>query len=617
MNYNKHKFKIKGEEKQVKSNELLPFIRNRYYKGKMLTSSDFEAEQMYMNHKRRFINQMINGSGIACGLNVISLDDLSLMIESGMAIDATGREIVVENSIVKKLSAIVGFEDINTECISLCIRYKENDVQPIYAINRQTTESEYEYNRIQDDYELYLVDTEALDNTYVMESEFYSTGILFQNQDYIIQFRIPADIAAGCYVKAEVEVIKQSDAEVEIYYETVLQVPALASLEGVQEIHIIIDDVKLDKDQTYCREYWLLAQKEEFIDTSVMQKNGCTKIFIDGEPSSYSKVMNCKINVVNESINDLVIRGAAKSSFEFRRYDDNADCVRLADLKLIRTESAYIIESIDEKKAKKYIPTLADECKRNEYSKYFVEKIPMYERNKLVTLKKTEESLETRDNLNVPRIETGIVEIPIGENAKKGDICYSGEIMHGLGKGNVYVEVGYEYLEQNEMLGRNAKTTVYGNPILFDIGTSQVSAETAVKVLNDKGSFIVALKLLQNVRQLVLTYRWVAIKYDNEKLQDEMVINTNQSISAITPTIVLGAKDSYFFQVKYNNMKECSICYELTEPGSGEITSDGIYTAPAKEGVYEIRIYCADKPLICTYAYAIVKKKTAEELIED
>ena len=129
----------------MKSNELLPFIRNRYYKGKMLTSSDFEAEQMYMNHKRRFINQMINGSGIACGLNVISLDDLSLMIESGMAIDAAGREIVVENSIVKKLSAIAGFEDINTEYISLCIRYKEKDVQPIYAINRQTTENEYEY----------------------------------------------------------------------------------------------------------------------------------------------------------------------------------------------------------------------------------------------------------------------------------------------------------------------------------------------------------------------------------------------------------------------------------------------------------------------------------------
>ena len=82
----------------MKNSELLPFNRNRYYKGKMLTSLDFEAEQLYMNNKRRFINQMLGGSGIVCGLNVISLDDLSIMIESGVAVDDAGREIVVDSS---------------------------------------------------------------------------------------------------------------------------------------------------------------------------------------------------------------------------------------------------------------------------------------------------------------------------------------------------------------------------------------------------------------------------------------------------------------------------------------------------------------------------------------
>ena len=96
----------------------------------MLTSSDFEAEQTYMNNKRRFINQMIGGSGIACGLNVVSLDDLSIMIESGMAVDLTGREIVLESSVVKKLSAITGFEKLKTDKASLCIRYNEKEIQP-------------------------------------------------------------------------------------------------------------------------------------------------------------------------------------------------------------------------------------------------------------------------------------------------------------------------------------------------------------------------------------------------------------------------------------------------------------------------------------------------------
>jgi hypothetical protein len=33
-----------------------------------------------------------------------------------------------------------------------------------------------------------------------------------------------------------------------------------------------------------------------------------------------------------------------------------------------------------------------------------------------------------------------------------------------------------------------------------------------------------------------------------------------------------------------------------------------MYTAPSKEGVYEIYIYCTDMPKISTYVYAIVSK---------
>ena len=74
------------------------------------------------------------------------------------------------------------------------------------------------------------------------------------------------------------------------------------------------------------------------------------------------------------------------------------------------------------------------------------------------------------------------------------------------------------------------------------------------------------------------------------------------------PTVRLGAGDNYFFEVHFENMQPCTLSYELTETGSGEIGSDGTYTAPNKEGVYEIRIYCTDRPKISTYVYAIVSK---------
>ena len=106
----------------MKNTKLYPFERNRYYSGKMLTSSDFWAEQTYFNNKRRFINSLMFGSGIVCGCGVFSLDDLSILIESGVAVDPMGREIIMESSVVKKLSAIEGFESLHTNLASLSKR---------------------------------------------------------------------------------------------------------------------------------------------------------------------------------------------------------------------------------------------------------------------------------------------------------------------------------------------------------------------------------------------------------------------------------------------------------------------------------------------------------------
>ena len=600
----------------MNNDKLLPFSRNRYYKGKMLTSLDFESEQRYINDKRRFLNTMVTGSGIVCGLNVVSLDDQSLLIESGMALDDTGREIVVENSIVKKLSTIEGFEDLTTNDICLCIRYKETPTQPVYAINRQDSEKEYENNRIEEGYELFVRDTQSLEEDYEPETEFFTGGTLFENKDYEVQLRIPAYICAGQYVKLEIQVRKLSDEKAGLYYESTIQTPALTTSDGQPELVVRLNNLTLQKDQKITKEYWMLAQTEETQDTSIMFKAGSGKAVINGVEQPVSSQMNCRISIVDETPLHLVARQTGNVNIELRGMRSGADIIRLAKLSVARTGMAYLIETVDEKNVKKYIPTMRDEWKRVEYSSYFSKKLPFYENNSHTSGSRAE-AARGMCLAAGPKIETGIVEIPLGENAKKGDVCYSGEIMHGLGPGNVYVEVGYEYLEENSLSKNPTKTTIYGNPELFEKDKINVDAQTAVKVLNDKGSFVVAVKLLQNVRMLVLTYRWVAIRYDSEKLQEEIETPTNQSISAVTPTIVLGTKESYFFQVKYNNMKACSIGYELTEDASGEISADGIYTAPSKEGVYEIKIYCVDKPLICTYAYAIVKKRNIEETSED
>jgi hypothetical protein len=41
----------------------------------------------------------------------------------------------------------------------------------------------------------------------------------------------------------------------------------------------------------------------------------------------------------------------------------------------------------------------------------------------------------------------------------------------------------------------------------------------------------------------------------------------------------------------------------------GVVDANGVYNAPNKEGVYEIKISCTNEPDIYTHAYVIVAKK--------
>lgn len=595
----------------MKNTKLYPFERNRYYSGKMLTSSDFQAEQSYFNNKRRFINHLMYGSGVVCGCGVFSLDDLSILVESGVAIDGVGREIIMESSVVKKLSAMEGFESLKSNLVSLCLRYREEPVHTVYTMNQGAKEDshEYEYNRISENYQLFLMEQEEAANTYQMETEFLTDSILYEDDDFTIRLVMPSTVCRGKNVKLEARVEKHSKANKVLSYHGILQIPVFLTPEGEHEVEIALTDVSLADGECLKREYWLKTQDVTMLDTTILLKSGTTRVHIDGVVQEAPNTCSIRVMITDIRPRELVNQEIGRMSLEMKSMGEVRDYICLANLRLVRTENAYLIEEVIEKGVKSYITAPAQEMLRNEYLEYFIKEVTL-EREDRGADGWTPAPSEAKGISRVPEVATGIVEIPLGESARRGDIRYSGEIMHGLGSGNVYVDIGYEYITEDAALGASAKNTIYGSPDLFQSEHKMgVDAETAVKVMNDKGSFIVAVRLLENVDYLVLTYRWVAIRFPAGNDLGLMENYTGKSISVDTPTVVMGTRESHYFHVKYNNMESLSVAYELTEPGSGEISSDGVYTAPAKEGVYEIRIYCIDMPVICTYAYAIVKKK--------
>ena len=114
----------------MKNTKLYPFERNKYYYGKLLSVEDFNAEQKYMNDKRRITNRLIHGVGVAAGLNVVMLDEQTITIDSGMALDSTGREVVVDAPVTKKLSLIDGYDTAvgsGASSVYLCLEYAETE----------------------------------------------------------------------------------------------------------------------------------------------------------------------------------------------------------------------------------------------------------------------------------------------------------------------------------------------------------------------------------------------------------------------------------------------------------------------------------------------------------
>ena len=150
----------------MKNLKYFPFERNRYFYGKLLTVDDFETEQKYMNDKRRMINRFLLGTGVVCGMNVVEVDTKSVSIEMGLALDFSGREIVIDTPVIKRLELIDGFhngedelEDNGNydETLYLCVEYAETEKDPVHNVaGGGNSLQQVEYNKYREGYHLFI-----------------------------------------------------------------------------------------------------------------------------------------------------------------------------------------------------------------------------------------------------------------------------------------------------------------------------------------------------------------------------------------------------------------------------------------------------------------------------
>ena len=414
----------------MENRQLLPFERNRYYAGKLLTSADFQAEQNYFNNKRRFLNNMALGAGILCGLSVYSLDDLSIMVESGAALDGLGREIVVENSVVRKLSAIEGFESLTGDRAALCLRYREEAVHPVVTLNRTDRDEEYELNRLREGWELFLADAASLEEPAEPETEFFTRATLFEDRDYTVYALMPATVSAGSTVKLLVRVQKLSEKNKKLSLDCTLQAPAFLAEGGSHEVRFFAADLALSQGETFDCTGWLTAgQPAE--EAMILAKPEAVQISIGGEQKTASESFLLRTAISPDSPEKIVAREVGRVSLEARTLAPAPDYIRLADITLQLTKKAYLIEHVEERGVKHYLSSPSTAELRRTYESWFgrpgageASREPRLPREMAGSLAFQE-----------PLYATGTCEIPLGDRARRGEIFYSSEIMHGLGPG--------------------------------------------------------------------------------------------------------------------------------------------------------------------------------------
>ena len=133
-----------------------PLLRNNYFHGKLMSVDDFQVEQTYFLRRLRLLNHRLHGCGVVSGLKVSIKDKKGVArveIAPGVAIDPTGEEIVVTNSVALPLPG-------TPKELYVQIRWVEQPCMPVPATDNSAPT---QYSRIADTWETVLSPVAAQD----------------------------------------------------------------------------------------------------------------------------------------------------------------------------------------------------------------------------------------------------------------------------------------------------------------------------------------------------------------------------------------------------------------------------------------------------------------------
>lgn len=559
----------------MKKTRYYPFERNRYFYGKLLTVRDFESEQKYFNDKRRMMNRLLHGSGVLTGLQVVAVDEKSVSVEMGAAIDALGREIVVPSPMTLKLSMMDGFSNNEyAKNVYLCIAYDEKEKEPVHAVANSSIRSDEinDYNRVLESYRLFIREDAPDPAQLPLATLTDQTVVLYQDKHLRVLQTTPCYVNPGQLFEMKLRFEKTLKAgRISFQYEL-----AANRVEAMEGNSIRFEEPQDGQESEYEMKVLLRADSTVDVKASVGMQVSTAALKLDDRQLELHAQAAGEIQIIGEALRERLMTDFVKQSLEASLEAPSEPCIYLAKICLVQVGPTYVIESVEQVPFGEYVYNSSVMYRLAQTSQYRDETAGQFvTKSKVKTLAPgqppefkvnyNKSISELSFDLGIPAgggsgiagIVSGVVDIPVdpftkisvSPFGKATKSFFSGEIAHGLGEGNVLIITSLEESSEDafsDMLSSGAR--VYGGASDVFKGTEFEPDAPEVKIgtiaYPKKGTFRIGVKVQQTSEPSNVRVRWWAYSTEMAGAGSAGSDSLDEALSALREAASAGSNDA-------------------------------------------------------------------------
>lgn len=583
----------------MKNLKYFPFERSRYFYGKLLTVDDFETEQKYMNDKRRLVNRFLHGSGVVCGMNVVRVDDRTISVEMGLALDFAGREIVVDAPIIRKLDMIEGYDDSAGEdgYLYLCIEYAEQETEPVHSITGAGARGtgEVEYNKYSEGYRLFFTAQEPEHEGFTTANYYQDTKTVYWGNGIRVKQCLRRFLTSGGPATLTV-LVENMGQQQSVAFDYELALTCL-QYEGKDRLRVRFDEKEHPKAGRYRLEFPLTAMDVQDAEGGAQVVPDSLKLWVGGKSIDAQAAGGNLCRVSAGSAERAVMDQYYRTAMEDIVRNTYQQSIYLAKITLIKAGPSYYIEAVENMPFRQYVFNGSLSAAMND--------MILGELDRLRAAGEAGRPAQAAPRAALPQrnVSSGSVVLNLGIGGTEGQRFFSPELSHGLGLGNVYIGLGTAWNINDDA------PVVCGSPEIFDEEGGEVHGELAAKVDVTRGTFVIGLRLTAPTSARHVRIHWTAVRDSKESVHDR-----EQRRLFIRPDVCeLEVRETRYFQAVFENVSDQRVRWSVKEPQGGEIDENGMYTAPNTVGVYEIVAESAAHPELRASTYVVVRDPLQEE----